>query len=290
MADNFLEHYGVKGMKWGVRRYQPYPNGSKKGIYLGDSVGHQPLKYKSPMVRTITSYTKKLGHATLAQLIPGYALAYNTSQIHRNVKYNLDGTNYVKKQGDYESLSSLTKKAVPTSSEEDAKLVNKGNSKGRVNNCGFCTATMEMRRRGYDVEARKKAKGITSNQYDDWFDGLVHESSHVERLPGQSRKEWVIQNYNQLCKKIEAKGNGSRGYVAFQYQKFGSGHTLFWEVFNGEVTFYDGQSGKKNPGDVFSFSDQRYEYGRLDNCKLKSDITETCISRDYKKKYKEKTK
>lgn len=29
-----LQHYGVKGMKWGIRRYQPYPKG-KKGTFIG---------------------------------------------------------------------------------------------------------------------------------------------------------------------------------------------------------------------------------------------------------------
>ncbi len=36
LYDEYLKHYGVLGMKWGIRRYQPYPKGQgHKGTFLG---------------------------------------------------------------------------------------------------------------------------------------------------------------------------------------------------------------------------------------------------------------
>ena len=36
-GDEYLEHYGVLGMKWGIRRYQPYPKGDgPKGRFIGE--------------------------------------------------------------------------------------------------------------------------------------------------------------------------------------------------------------------------------------------------------------
>lgn len=35
-VEDFIQHYGVKGMRWGVRRYQPYPKGEgHRGKFLG---------------------------------------------------------------------------------------------------------------------------------------------------------------------------------------------------------------------------------------------------------------
>lgn len=35
--DNELQHHGILGMKWGIRRFQPYPDGEKKGKEVGEA-------------------------------------------------------------------------------------------------------------------------------------------------------------------------------------------------------------------------------------------------------------
>lgn len=55
--DNYLMHYGVLGMKWGIRRYQPYPAG-KEGRFLGGP--KDPQKRAAGMQKVYEKSSKKL--------------------------------------------------------------------------------------------------------------------------------------------------------------------------------------------------------------------------------------
>lgn len=69
-----LKHHGVKGMRWGIRRYQPYPKGKgHKGKFLGKtarkvadaaSTPYYAVKSKAREVSMLTDIRKSHGLST----------------------------------------------------------------------------------------------------------------------------------------------------------------------------------------------------------------------------------
>lgn len=119
MADNELQHHGILGMKWGIRRYQPY-TGDKKG--KGKYIGPKPIMFTKK--RQIAADKNRLdrlekGARTSIGLTKSRQLAYND----RDKKYL---KNRIEKN-EAKIASKKQKKESPTKSMTDAELRQKIN-------------------------------------------------------------------------------------------------------------------------------------------------------------------
>lgn len=81
-----LAHHGVKGQKWGVRRYQPYPDGSKKGKFIGKKKKERPMSEDAKTARELRKRNvDELSNAELRKLNERTQLERNYKQLNPNV-------------------------------------------------------------------------------------------------------------------------------------------------------------------------------------------------------------
>lgn len=313
---NALYHYGVKGMKWGIRR-TPEQLGHKRKSSIE---GSQKFKYRSSMPNKRTAVSNVAMAVTAASILATYAVpapqvwavtvptilvsSAISSAVNNSVNnLLLDDSEYP--DSEKRPLKSLPKKTREMTPEEDCAAINVPLTKGGVNNCSNCILAYDMRRRGYDVSAAKtNTPSYTGKLVDEFYKGkkdvlqsrlseeemkksTMSNSKIFESSIAVSQKKIAETAYNKMIKEAEDHYPvGSRGYINIAYANSNVGHVFNWERDETGVNFYDAQNGKNQKIVMYTFSNAlpSYTLTRLDDLTPNSKITTRLNDGEAKKK------
>lgn len=296
MSDDFMAHYGVKGMKWGIRkddRQARRDRRAQKFLDKADVYREQlktyptnselPKKYETALKDAerkkqgkLSSAERKvaIGAVFIATLIAAKILHSKIDSGEAKVLIE-DGKAFFSKKSTpkFKENSDLSKWNM-SAEELYSKVVTPINpgygSRGTKNNCRRATFAYEMRRRGYDVKATKTDLGTGQG-----IIGLYNSLGDSTKKPIKSGREaygnkaafesmLMLQKGRQgftnhsefdrenamtrMFSEISKNPNGSRGELGV-YWTFGSGHSMAWEVIQGQPVIFDAQTRKRyDPG------------------------------------------
>lgn len=174
-------------------------------------------------------------------------------------------------------LPDLPLKTKATTLDEDMAAINPiyhTNDKSNYDeNCGACTIAYDLRRRGYDVAAvdedmYRKSGGTLNDLVDCYDNAKLIDQSYIARkyniseesLSGHPTKELV----SCMEKEMLSGGEGARGNFLTVWS-LGGGHSISWEVENGEIVYRDCQTNEKVELDKWLGLSDEFYYFRTDN-------------------------
>lgn len=271
-----LYHHGVKGQRWGVRRYQNYDGtltaagkARRNGTtYSGKSKDPNDHHAKDNNWKEVTrlTYSTLISIATLNPV----GLAVNSARLvqagqayAKSKKFNTE-----KSTEEIDPKTGFRLKSKEMTMKEDCVRVNpnfRNFNSNTKNNCMLCTSTYDLRRRGYDVEALTASVGYKDGEVKKWypkatFTTLISDSKN----PFFTDREMTTM----LQKDLLAQGDGARGNIMFQWRESLGGHSVAYEVQNNQLMIVDAQANKiyKNPSAVLNkMANTSVTYVRLDN-------------------------
>lgn len=233
----FLEHFGRKGMHWGVRNGPPYP--------LDQKIVKKLKKGKNEKVRVSDKeYEQNRTKVPTRQQSSGVSRYYNPTERKLIETVSADGLRghnvaTILNDNAYDNLPAYMKKQkTSTVTTTDARLCNYDRTiagqrdKGLNNNCVKCSSTLELRKRGYDVFAGRSVSGMWCGASQYYWDGAVPYK----------------ETYDNIESRISKFGNkGSGEFVGRRAD--GSGHSVYFQNVRGSdgkyhTQFVDGQVGK----------------------------------------------
>lgn len=302
-----LAHYGIKGQKWGVRRFQN-PDGTYtaagKERYANTGVSPTKVRLRDRSAVAAANNIDRMGKEDLSKKVDRNKTKQgDTTEAKQRVALDIVATlvnpinaaylladgalaasashktnSYFRKRAKNSTLDEKTglymKHDGEYSEKQDLSAVNPGfrnfNSNTK-NNCMLCTTTYDMRKRGYDVTAQLDSEGYNFGDLKRWYPKAKVEKSTRINADGSvmKRKEYVQNTINA----IQKQGNGARGNLMVWFRSGwdgsgGGGHSMIYEVQNGKVIIKDGQTGRTYKNPMKIFNmTDASSFARLDNIK-----------------------
>ena len=240
-----------------------------------------PLIVAPAMLVSSSSLMARIG-------ITGYKLKDEIVEKQENKKTDAE---WKEEDGPPKKLKELKKKKKLLSSDDDVKLVNPNSGMpGSTENCVYSAIAYDMRRRGYDVQARQCRNPQNLNSYiTKVYSGAIHRYIPSTTSTIGTSKDVQNNAYKNTLKSIRLanevyknKSNTSRGIVAVKWKESPCGHCFNYEYDNGKITFYDPQVG-----DTGSLTDAYFSHVdpngiwiyRTDTLKPNDNIGEAVINR-----------
>lgn len=284
-VDDVLEHYGIKRRSgrypWGSGD-RPYQNSSKYG---GDYALNRT--YREAVIKENKKQTAREAINSLPGLLLGPGGLLMANQTYNNyIKsiHNYDRTDYKTVQDPVEKMDEMDKiPPPPPPLNKNLEAVNpKHDRYGTVNNCQYCVVAMDMRERGYDVQARLRNDGGYEKDISKWYNNPP-KFTHLNVPPltkdesNDSRRE---RAYSMMMKHLEKQGEGARGYFGVEFM-WGGGHAMYYKVENGKVNIYNPQNTNDDITNMLAMAHPNgFSYLRLDNLTPREDgVGDAVISR-----------
>lgn len=180
-------------------------------------------------------------------------------------------------KGNSMSVLILGTQGEPKTPDEALANTNPNREQGREYqfNCQRCIYAYELQRQGYDVEAKPRIfSDDDPMNYGIWMNGFVNQK--WERNLGTMDTEVE----NTIVSKMQGWGDGSRGIIYVAWQG-GNSHVANVENKAGNVTIYDGQTGKTHTlSDFLSIAQPSSTMiSRVDNLKPNVNVLKHAVKK-----------